>query len=864
MEQSDCIVFEGSNMAECHPVAFRWPMKAKTEHGAKLIHVDPRFTRTSAMCDIYAPIRAGSDIAFLGGLINYVINNERWKTDSFFQEYLLHYTNASAIIRSDFKGTEELDGVFSGLMEYKRDKPGWEYDGFLGQYQTDSWQYAGQGDEMGQPRGGEENSAPGRKEKQARTYPGEPFDQVIKKLITPPTKHDPTLKHPSCVFQLVKRHFSRYTPEMVQRVTGCPPETFTKVAETILENSGRDRTTSFAYAVAWTQHTNGPQMIGCCALLQLLLGNMGRPGGGIMALRGHASIQGSTDIPTLYHSIHGYMPAFSALKTHETLRDYIATEANATSYWANYPKFLVSYLKSMYGEAATPQNDFGYDWHPKITGDHSHMPMFVAMADGKVKGMLCIGQNPATSLNAVLERKGLRRLQWLVVRDIFLTETATFWQRAPEIEAGEVKAADIDTEVFFMPAAQAAEIDGSFTNTQRMLQWHFKAAEAPGDCRSDLWFTHQLALRLKKMYADSELPRDQGINNLTWDFDPDPGHVITPAGEPDAHKVLREINGYVTGNPTQHLDGFDKLKDDGSTTCASWIYCGVYPAPDQNLAANKQADPAGVMNSERNWGWAWPANRRVLYNRASADLNGKPWSERKKWVWWDGKEWTGYDTPDFAKTKAPSAPGNVKKVGLDALSGTEPFIMIPDGRGWLYNPSGLLDGPLPTHYEPAESPVRNALYRQQSSPVFKYWKRDDNLLSGVADPRYPYVITTYRLTEHYLSGVMSRWNPWLTELMPELFIELSPELASEKGIKNTDWVRISTPRSQIRAKALVTRRLRPFRLGDQVVHQVGMPWHWGWEGVATGDVVNSLSALVGDPNVTIHEGKAFVCNVEKA
>jgi formate dehydrogenase major subunit len=864
MEYSDCIVFEGSNMAECHPVAFRWPMKAKTEHGAKLIHVDPRFTRTTAMCDLYAPIRAGSDIAFLGGLIHYVINDQRWNTDPFFRDYLLHYTNATTIVRADFKGTDELDGVFSGLMEYKRDKPGWDYDGFAGTYQTDSWQYANQGDEMGQPRGGEENSAPGRKEAQTKPKPGEPFDQIIRSLIKPPTEHDPTLRHPHCVFQLVKSHFSRYTPEMVEQVTGCPRDTLVKVAQTILENSGRDKTTAWAYAVGWTQHTNGPQVIGCCALLQLLLGNIGRPGGGVMALRGHASIQGSTDVPTLYHSIHGYMPAFSALKDHATLRDYIATEANATSYWANYPKFLVSYLKSMYGDAATAANDFGYDWHPKITGDHSHMPMFVAMADGKVKGMLCVGQNPATSLNAAVERKGMRKLEWLVVRDNFLTETATYWKRAPEVEAGEVKPEDIATEVFFFPTAQVAETEGSFTNTQRMLQWHFKAADAPGDCRTDLWFTHQLALRLKKLYAGSELPRDQGFKNMTWEFDRDPGHEGTVAGDPDEAKVLREINGYVTGNPSQHLDGFDKLKDDGSTTCASWIYCGVFPAPDRNLAARKEADPPGVNNAERNWGWAWPANRRVLYNRASADLNGKPWSERKKWVWWDGKQWTGYDTPDFALTKSPSTPGKPKGIGLDALSGRQPFIMIPDGMGWLYNPSGLLDGPLPTHYEPAESVVRNALYKQQSSPVLKYWKRDDNPLSAIGDPRFPYVITTYRLTEHYLAGAMSRWNPWLTELMPELFIELSPELANEKGIKNTDWVRISTPRAQIRAKALVTRRVRPFRLGDKVVHQVGMPWHWGWEGLATGDVVNTLTSLVGDPNVTIHEGKAFVCNVEKA
>jgi formate dehydrogenase major subunit len=863
LEYSDCIVFEGSNMAECHPVAFRWPMKAKVEHGAKLIHVDPRFTRTSAMCDHYAPIRAGSDIAFLGGLINYVITSERWNSDRFFREYLVNYTNAATIVREDFKDTEDLNGVFSGLMEYKKSIPDWPYDGFVGTYQTDTWQYARQDEETGEPRGGEELDSPGRAEAQRPTGRREPLESVIRSLKKPAAPRDETLRNPRCVFQVVKRHFSRYTPEMVEAVTGCPKTTFLKVAETILENSGRDRTTAWAYAVGWTQHTYGPQMIGCCALLQLLLGNIGRPGGGIMALRGHASIQGSTDVPTLYHSIHGYMAAPSALKGHRTLREYLATEGLATGYWANMPKFLVSYLKSMYGDAATPKNDFGYAWHPKITGDHSHMPVFVAMADGNVKGMICIGQNPATSLNAGLERKGMRRLEWLVVKDNFLTETATFWSRAPEIEAGEVKPEDIGTEVFFFPAAQVAETEGSFTNTQRMLQWHFKAADPPGQCRSDPWFTHQLALRLKQLYAGSDLPRDQGFKNLTWDFDPDPGHEESVPGEPDVTKVLREINGYYTGNPKRHLAGFDELKDDGSTTCASWIYCGVFPAPDRNLSARKEPDPPGVTGAHLNWGWAWPANRRVLYSRASADLQGRPWSERKQWIWWDGKRWTGYDTPDFPTTKSPSAGGDPNGIGLAAHSGRQPFIMKPDGVGWLFNPAGLLDGPIPTHYEPAESPVKNALYRQQTSPVMKYWKRDDNPLASVGDPRFPYVITTYRLTEHYLAGAMSRWNPWLTELMPELFIELSPELAGEKGIRNTDWVRVSTPRGQIRAKALVTRRLRPFRLGDKVVHQVGMPWHWGWEGVVTGDVVNTLTAMVGDPNVSIHEGKAFVCNVEK-
>jgi formate dehydrogenase major subunit len=868
---SDCIVFEGSNMAECHPVAFRWPMMAKTEHGAKLIHIDPRFTRTSAMCDIHAPARAGSDIAFLGGLINYTLNSARWNSDPFFREYVVNYTNAATIVRKDFKDAEDLDGVFSGLMEYKNEA-GWQYDGFIGSYNTDSWQYSRRGEEMGEPRGGEEASAPGRKEAPRKPQPGEPLESVIRSLRKPPPERDQTLRHPRCVFQIVKRHFSRYTPEMVEQVTGCPKETFLKVADTVLANSGRERTTGWVYAVGWTQHTNGPQVIGCCALLQLLLGNMGRPGGGIMALRGHASIQGSTDVPTLYHSIHGYMPAPSALKDHRTLREYLATEGLATGVWAGMPKYLVSYLKSMYGSAATPKNDFGYDWHPKISGDHSHMPMFVAMAEKRVKGMICVGQNPATSVNASLERQGMRNLEWLVVKDNFLTETATFWNRAPEIEAGEIKPEDIPTEVFFFPSAQVAETEGSFTNTQRMLQWHFRATDPPGQCRSDLWFTHQLALRLKSLYARSDLPRDQGFKNLRWEFDPDPPRAAFPLpgvtrimGEPDAQRVLREMNGYQTDQPDQQLAGYDELKDDGSTTCASWIYCGVFPAPGQNLAAVRISSPPEARGSLLTWGWTWPANRRLIYNRASADPSGRPWSERKKWIWWDSvqKKWVGHDVPDFPLTKPPDAPAKPGAIGLDALSGKDPFILKPDGVGWLFNPAGLLDGPLPTHYEPAESPVRNALYRQQNSPVMKYWRRDDNQLAGIVDPRFPYVITTYRLTEHYLAGGMSRWNPWLAELMPELFIELSPELAAEKGIRNTEWVRVSTPRAQIRAKALVTRRIQPFRMAGKVIHQVGMPWHWGWEGVVTGDVVNTLTALVGDPNVSIHEGKAFVCNVEK-
>jgi formate dehydrogenase major subunit len=885
MADSDCVMIMGSNMAENHPVAFRWPMKAKV-NGATLIHVDPRFTRTSAMADIYAPLRAGSDIAFLGGLINHVVNDQRWNTDPFFKTFLLHYTNAATLIADDYTDAEDADGVFSGLMEYKGGTPAWPYNGFVGQYDPKSWQYkrpggaaAGRDGAQGEAAGytarsgevpghtGDGGPAGSRSGVQpTATLPGgPPFDALVKSLVKPPAEKDPTLQNPRCAFQIVKRHFARYTPEMVERVTGCPKDTFLKVARALLDHSGPDKTCSFAYAVAWTQHTNGPQVIGCAALLQLLLGNFGRPGAGIMALRGHASIQGSTDIPTLYHSIHGYMSAPTALKKHDTLQDYLADETLATGYWANEPKFMVSYLKSMYGEAATRDNQFGYDWHPKILGDHSHMPMFVAMNDGKVKGMLLIGQNPATSINARLERAGLRKLEWLVVKDNWLHESATFWRNAPEITSGEVKTQDIKTEVFFFPSAQVAETEGSFTNTQRMLQWHYKATEAPGDCRSDPWFTYQLGKRLKGLYASSTAPRDAGFKHLVFDYEHDDA-TERQRGEPDARKLLKEINGFMTDDPARHIASFGDLKDDGSTTCASWIYCGVFPAPDQNRAAGKTPDPPGQPGAHLGWGYAWPANRRLMYNRCSADLNGRPWSERKKWIWWDEAQskWVGYDVPDFAATKAPRTPAKAGAPGMDALSGTEPFIMKPDGRAWLFVPSGLVDGPLPTHYEPIESPVRNPLYKQQASPVLKYWKRGDNPVAAVGDPKFPHVITTYRLTEHYLAGAMSRWNPWLAELQPELFVELSPELAAEKDIKNLDWVRINSPRAQIRAKALVTRRLRPFTIDGKIVHQVGMPWHWGYEGVVTGAIVNELSALVGDPNVTIHEGKAFVCSVEKA
>jgi formate dehydrogenase major subunit len=868
LADADCIVVEGSNMAENHPVAFRWVMHAKL-NGAKIIHVDPRFTRTSAVADLYAPIRAGSDIAFLGGLIRYVIESNR-----FFRDYVVNYTNAATIINESFQDAEDLDGVFSGLMDYTGDP----INGFRKQYNNQTWQYArrpvgDQGRAANTAQSGEQSITSGEAQQtgqQAAQPPkGPPYDDLIRSLLPPAeVETDPTLQNPRCVFQIVRRHFARYTPEMVERVTGCPRETFLQVAETIAANSGPDRTTSFAYAVAWTQHTYGVQMIGACALLQLLLGNMGRPGGGIMALRGHATIQGSTDIPTLYHSIHGYMPAPSALRPHDTLDDYLKTETLPTGWWANTPKYMVSYLKSIWGDAATPENDFGYAWHPKISGDHSHMPMMVQMAQGKVRGAFIMGQNPATSLNGRLQRKGLGQLEWLVVKDNFETETAAFWREAPEVKAGQVRPEDIRTEVFLFPSAQVAEMDGSYTNTQRLVQFHDKAVDPPGDCRSDTWWTHQLALRLKRLYADSALPRDQGFKNLLWDFDFDPGRYPTDTriqGEPDVQKVIREWHGY--DSQTKALvGGFADLKDDGSTTCASWIYSGILSTDGRNRGASRVPDPENKPGTNLGWGFAWPANRRILYNRASARPDGQPWSERKRYVWWDAAQgrWDGYDIPDFVATKAPDTPARPDGIGVDAHSGADPFILKADGKGWLFTPTGMVDGPLPTHYEAAESPIQNPLYRQQNNPIFKYWEHPDNPIAGNPTPSFPYVMTTYRLTEHHLSGVMSRWLPWLAQLQPELFVELSPELAGEKGIANLDWVKISSPRGAIRAKALVTRRMRPLQVDGKTIHQVGMPWHWGYMGVVTGDVVNDLSAMVADPNVSIHEGKTFVCNVERA
>ncbi len=821
---ADCIVIMGSNMAENHPVCFRYVMKAR-ERGATIIHVDPRFSRTSALADRFVRIRPGSDIVFLNGLIRYAIENE-----TYFKEYVQAYTNATTLINPEFQDVEDLDGVFSGLIPEE------------GRYDNSSWQYQGQT---------EPPSPPMHEQLSSMSY-AQRVGNLEGKW---PPPSDPTMQDPNCVFQILRRHVSRYTPELVEELCGVPQEEFLAVAEAISRNSGRERTTAWCYAVGWTQHTTGPQIIGACALLQLLMGNIGRPGGGIMALRGHASIQGSTDIPTLYDLLPGYLAMPNTFDKHETLHDYIETETPKTGWWHNLPRYMVSLLKAYYGENANPENDFCYDLLPKLSGDYSTFPLFLAARAGAVKGLFLMGQNPAVgNVDAGFMREALAHLDWLVVRDLFEIESATFWRDSPEVKSGRLKTADIKTEVFLMPAAVAPEKDGTSTNTQRLIQWHDRTVEPPGDATGEPWFIYHLGRRLREMYAGEDTPQARQLQSLDWDY------PLDERGEPVVEEILKEINGYTVADRKQ-LPGYAAARDDGSTACGCWIYSGVYPEEGKNLARSRVSDEQYSLG----WGFAWPSNRRILYNRASADPEGRPWSERKKLIWWDEAEgkWTGHDTPDFPVDKAPNVPVKEDAEGMDALSGADPFIMMSDGKGWLFTPSGLRDGPLPTHYEPLESPVENPLYAQKTNPVAKYWPRRGNRLARQQDPNFPYAITTYRLTEHHTAGGMSRWVPWLAELQPSFFAEISPRLAARVGVDNGDWVVISTPRNEIEARALVTERMHAHRVRGKEVETVGLPYHWGYSGLVKGDAANDLVSIVAEPNVSIEEAKAFTCNVRK-
>jgi formate dehydrogenase major subunit len=800
-QNADVIMINGCNPAENHPLAWYWIRRA-LDRGAKLINIDPRFTRTSSQADLYAQIRPGTNIVFYGGLINYILEHELYQKD-----YLLAYTNASTLINPAYSLS---DGLFSG------------YDPARRTYDPASWQY---------------QLAPD----------GTP-------------KRDETLQDPQTVFQLLRRHYARYDADTVVRVTGIPKEKFLEIAALYASTGRPDRAGTILYAMGQTQATIGTQNIRALAIIQLLLGNIGIPGGGVNALRGEANVQGATDMGLLWNSLPGYLniPRQAA---HPTLADYLAKETPRTSYWANRPNFFISLLKAWWGDAATPENDFGYDWLPKANKDCSVIELFDAMYRGTIKGFLVIGENPAVgSPNSNKVRRALEKLDWLVVVDAWMTETAEFWtakRPLPDID----RTADpttIGTEVFFLPAAGFNEKAGSYTNSGRWIQWNDQAAEPEGDARSDLWIIDRLYRAVRAEYAGSTAAKDQGLLRLHWDY-----------GDPPRFEaVAREINGYdvATG---QHLPGFAALKADGSTACGNWIYSGFFPDPQTNRAAARdRRDPSG-LGFYPGWAYAWPANRRILYNRASADPQGRPWDPKRALIWWDPQggpnrtgSWVGHDVPDFPPTKAPDAPTRPDGVGLDALAGTDPFIMKTDGRGWLFVPSGLADGPLPEHYEPYESPLANPLSSVPFNPAAKLFAGPLDTKGEAAE--FPVIATTFRLTEHYQTGSETRNRPWLVELMPEMFVEMHPRFAAERGIRDGDLVRIESARGAILARAVLTERIQPLRIGDRTFDLVALPWHWGFSGLSTGHSANVLTPTVGDANTLIQEDKAFLVRVTKA
>jgi formate dehydrogenase major subunit len=800
-KNADVIFIIGGNPAENHPISWKWIEVAQRERGAKVVVVDPRFTRSASRADIYAPMRSGTDIAFMNGLMKYIIDNKLY-----FHDYVQKYTNAAFIVNDEY---DFHDGLFSGYDEAKRS------------YDAKKWAY--KKDEEG---------------------------KVIK---------DETLKDPRCVWQLLQKHLERYDVDTVCSVTGTPKEDYLKVAEVVCSTGTHDRSGNINYAMGTTQHTVGSQNVRSYAMFQLLLGNIGIPGGGVNAMRGESNVQGSTDYALLFHIYPGYLPA-PAAATHTSLEAYNATTPGG--YWANRPKFMASMLKAWFGDYAQPENDFGYDLLPKSYGNHSFISIFEAMFAGDLKGLICWGQNPMVGgPNSNKERTAMSNLDWLVSIDLYETETSAFWQ---ETEGSQAKSADINTEVFFLPANASFEKEGTVSNSGRWSQYRWKAVSPREgvNSKSDLFIVNDLALRVKKLYEGSTAKRDLAITKLTWNYSDGIGEY------PKMQRIAKEINGYeIATGKTVGL--FGELKDDGTTACGNWIYSGMYvKGVDVNTDQDdeqffkdykccnrddddKAPDGSKGIGNYLNWSYAWPANRRIIYNRCSADWAGKPWTQDKANLWWDGSKWTGYDIPDFVGTKAPTDPG-----------GTDPYIMMNDGVGALFAPTGMADGPFTEHYEPFESPIPNAFSSVELNPAVHIY---DDTMNGLSDSaQYPIVATTYRMCEHWQSGVMTRNLAWLAELVPHMFVEMSEELAQEKQIKNGDQVIVSNVRGEVKAVAMVTKRFKPLNVRGKLVHQLGMPWNFGYKGIVTGHQANLLTAHIGCANTRIPEYKALLCDVRRA
>ena len=802
IKNADVVMIMGGNAAEAHPCGFKWVIEAKQHNKAKLIVVDPRFTRSAAMSDEYAPLRAGSDIAFLAGVINYLLTNDKLQ-----HEYVRYYTNASFIVGEDYRFE---DGLFSG------------YDAEKHKYDPSSWGY----------------------ELDAKGY----------------AKVDETLQHPRCVFQILKQHYSRYTPEMVAKVCGTPKDKFLKVCEMIASTATPTRAMTIMYALGWTQHSTGTEMIRTAAIVQLLLGNIGIPGGGMNALRGHSNIQGLTDLGLLSNSLPGYLTL--ARDPEQRLDDYLKPRTlkplrpGQMSYWQNYPKFFVSMQKAWWGDAATAANEWAFDYLPKWDKLYDILQAFELMYQGKINGYICQGFNPVGSFpNKAKIVAGLSKLKYLVVIDPLRTETAEFW--ANHGEYNDVKTADIQTAVYRLPSSCFAEEDGSLTNSGRWLQWHWKGAEPPGEGRGDLEIIAGLFTRLRAMYRAEGGAFPDPIVNLTWP------HKIP--GRPAPEELAMEYNGKALADLVdpkdktkvlvkagEQLAGFGQLRDDGSTSSGCWIYTGAWTQAGNQMARRDNSDPYGIGQTV-NWAWSWPANRRILYNRASSDPSGKPWDPRRRLIAWNGKAWAGADVPDIRPDAARD-----EEVG--------PFIMTSEGVARLFAPTGLVDGPLPEHYEPLESPLsNNPLHpnndKARANPAARVFKGDREQFGTAKE--YPYSATSYRLTEHFHYWTKNVLTSAI--IQPQQFVEIGVELAKEKGIADGDWVKVSSKRGSLKAVALVTPRIASLDCGGSKVHTVGLPNHWGFVGLAKqGYLVNTLTPFVGDANTQTPEYKAFIVNIEKA
>ncbi len=793
IRNSDCILVMGSNAAENHPISMKWVTKAM-ENGATLISVDPRFTRTSAKADIYAPLRSGTDIAFLGGMMNYIITNKKYH-----KEYAAHYTNASLIVGRKYKFK---DGLFSGYDSKKR------------KYDKSNWAFVK--DKKGVP------------------------------------KRDFTLKNKRCVFQLMKKHYSRYTPEKVSAITGTSVKDLKRVWETYAASGAVDKTGTIMYAMGWTQHTTGTQNIRMMAMIQLLLGNMGRPGGGVNALRGESNVQGSTDHCLLFHIWPGYLktPRSSnvSLEAYNKKWTPKSNDPLSANWWGNYPKYSVSFLKSMFGEAATKENDFGYSLMPKVDDGkaYSWLDIFDEMYKGSIQGFFAWGQNPAASgSNAGKVRKALAKLDWMVNVNIFANETGEFW-RGPGVNPEDVK-----TEVFFLPCATSVEKEGSITNSGRWSQWRYQATKPPRGCKRDGDIMVELFEQVRELYQDGgAFP--EPILNLRWDY--------VKNGKFDAHAVAKLINGYFEKDATVKGKSFKKgtlvpsfgfLLADGSTSSGNWLYSHSYTEKGNMAARRGKKDPTG-MGLYPEWSWCWPVNRRIIYNRASVDRHGKPWSANKNILEWQNGKWVG-DVPD----------GGWPPMLVNEAKTKRPFIMKPDGVASVFGP-GRVDGPFPEHYEPLECPIKeNLMSGQYINPVAPIYDTDADAWAS-CDPRFPLVCTTYRVSEHWQTGVLTRWQPWLLETQPQMFVEMSIELAKLREINNGDRCKVSSARGEVEAVAMVTRRFKPMPVAGQTIHQVGLPWCFGWvQPEDGGDSANLLTPSTGDPNTRIPETKAFMVNVEK-